>query len=332
VSADGAALGARLRERDLGAAPAALNLLESTVAADREQARRLLGELSPAGAVAEASGHVIGVTGPPGAGKSMLLSALLRRWRDRGATVAILAVDPSSRVSGGALLGDRARIEFDASDRGVFIRSTSAGERLGGLAWATRAAAQALAYAFDVVVIETVGVGQAETDVADAADTVAVVVPPGGGDVLQFYKAGIMEIPDVVVITKSDLGAIAMRTQRELSAAMHSLGAAATPVLAVSSLPPPEGIEELIAALERHRASSDVVARRVRARRASALADYTREHGERGLRALGGRRAAEGLLEEQEPTLDTPALVGVLERGGRLAGSAGDGASPRVQE
>ena len=332
MSADGAALGARLRERDLGAAPAALNLLESTVPADRAQARRLLGELSPAGSVGEAPGHVIGVTGPPGAGKSVLLSALLARWRERGATVAMLAVDPSSRQSGGALLGDRARIEFDASDRGVFIRSTSAGERLGGLAWATRAAAQALAYAFDVVVIETVGVGQAETDVADAADTVAVVVPPGGGDVLQFYKAGIMEIPDVVVVTKADLGTIAMRTQRELSAALRSLGAAATPVVTVSSLPPPQGIEELLAALERHRASSDLVARRVRARRASALADYTREHGERGLRALGGRRAAERLLEEQEPTLDTAALVCVLERGARLAGSAGDGASAGVQD
>jgi LAO/AO transport system kinase len=331
VSADGAAVGQRLRARDLAAAPAALNLLESTVPADREQARGLLAQLSPAGALGEASGHVIGVTGPPGAGKSMLLSALLRSWRAQGATVAILAVDPSSRRSGGALLGDRARIEFDASDRGVFIRSTSAGERLGGLAWATRAAAQALAYAFDVVVIETVGVGQAETDVADAADTVVVVVPPGGGDVLQFYKAGIMEIPDVVVVTKADLGASAMRTQRELGAALRSLGAAATPVVAVSSLPPPTGVEELSAALERHRAITDVVARRVRARRASALSDYTREHGERGLRALGGRRAAERLLEEQEPTLDTAALVGVLERGARAAESA-DATSARVEE
>ncbi len=315
MSADGAALGARLRARDLSAAPAALNLLESTAPLERGQATLLLRELSPAASPGEAPGHVIGVTGPPGAGKSMLLSALLRRWRERGNSVAILAVDPSSRQSGGALLGDRARIEFDAADRGVFIRSTSAGERLGGLAWATRAAAQALAYAFAVVVIETVGVGQAETEVADVADTVAVVVPPGGGDVLQFYKAGIMEIPDVVVVTKADLGAIATRTKRDVSAALRSLGSASTPVLAVSSLPPPAGIEELIAALERHRSSIDVTARRARARRASAVADYTHEHGERGLRALGGRRAAERLLEEQDPALDTAALVEVLERG-----------------
>jgi GTPase len=332
VSQDGAALGARLRERDLSAAPAALNLLESTATSDREQSRQLLAELARAGDAGEAPGHVIGVTGPPGAGKSTLLSALLGRWRERGASVAILAVDPSSRRSGGALLGDRARIEFDAADGGVFIRSTAAGERLGGLAWGTRAAAQALAYAFQIVVIETVGVGQAETDVADAADTVAVVVPPGGGDVLQFYKAGIMEIPDVVVVTKADLGTLAARTHRDLSAALRALGSASTPVLAVSALPPTSGVEELIEALERHRAGSDVGARRVRARRASALADYVREHGERGLRALGGRRAAERLLEAQEPGLDTGALASVLERGAQAIESDAGATAAEVAE
>ncbi len=111
----------------------------------------------------------------------------------------------------------------------MFIRSTSAGERLGGLAWATRAAAHALAAAFDVVVIETVGVGQAETEVADVADTVAVVVQPGSGDVLQFLKSGIMEIPDVLVVTKADLGQIALRTRRDVSAALRSLGSSETP-------------------------------------------------------------------------------------------------------
>jgi LAO/AO transport system kinase len=315
VSADGAALGARLRERDLSAAPATLNLLESTAAADREQSAMLLRELSPATLGGEAQGHVVGVTGPPGAGKSMLLSALLKSWRKEGETVAMLAVDPSSRRSGGSLLGDRARIEFDPGDRGFFIRSTSAGERLGGLAWATRAAAHALAAAFDVVVIETVGVGQAETDVADVADTVVVVVQPGSGDVLQFLKSGIMEIPDVLVVTKADLGAIATRTVRDVSAALRSLGSSATRVLAVSSLPPVQGIEELTAALRAHRSSGDLTPRRTRARRANALADYAYEHGERGLRALGGRHAAERLLEQQAPELDTAALVAVLERG-----------------
>jgi LAO/AO transport system kinase len=315
-SADGVggALGRRLREGDTSAAPAALNLLESSTAGDREQAAALLREVSPAALGGEAPGHVVGVTGPPGAGKSTLLSALLRAWRAQGKTVAMLAVDPSSRRSGGSLLGDRARIEFDPHDRGVFIRSTSAGERLGGLAWATRAAAHALATAFDVVVIETVGVGQAETEVADVADTVAVVVQPGSGDVLQFLKSGIMEIPDVLVVTKADLGTIALRTRRDVSASLRSLGSNATAVIAVSSLSPPAGIDELIAAFEEHRARVDVGERRLRARRANALADFTHEHGERGLRALGGRRAAERLLAEQESSLDTGALVAALEQ------------------
>ncbi len=230
----------------------------------------------------------------------------------------MLAVDPSSRRSGGSLLGDRARIEFDPADRGILIRSTAAGDRLGGLAPATRAAAQALAAAFDVVVIETVGVGQAETEVADVADTVVVVVQPGSGDVLQFLKSGIMETPDVLVVTKADLGQIALATRRDLSAALRSLGArdetGAARVLAVSSLPPPQGVEQLVAALDEHRASIDVVDRRLRARRAGALLDFTREHGERGLRAVGGRRAAERLLELQDPGHDAQALVTALEQ------------------
>jgi LAO/AO transport system kinase len=314
VSADGAALGARLRARDLTAAPAALNILESVAPADREQAAALLEQVSPAALGGEAPGHVVGVTGPPGAGKSTLLSALLHAWRSSGRSVAMLAVDPSSRRSGGSLLGDRARIDFDPSDRGVLIRSTAAGERLGGLAWATRAAAHALAAAFDVVVIETVGVGQGETEVADVADTVAVVVQPGSGDVLQFLKSGIMEIPDVLVVTKADLGQIALSTRRDLSAALRSLGSSATRVLAVSSLSPASGIDKLVAALDEHRAALDVSARRLQARRAGALGDFTHEHGERGLRALGGRSAAETLLSEQDPGLEVPALVAQLER------------------
>ena len=334
-SLDGRELGQRLREGDLSAAPAALNLLESTAPADRAQAAALLGEVSPAALGGEAKGHIVGVTGPPGAGKSTLLSALLHAWREPPAdteassasvahpirvprSVAMLAVDPSSKRSGGSLLGDRARIEFDPTDRAVLIRSTAAGERLGGLAPATRAAAQALAAAFDVVVIETVGVGQAETEVAEVADTVVVVVQPGSGDVLQFLKSGIMETPDVLVVTKADLGQIAIATRRDLSAALRSLGAspdgAKTQVLAVSSLSPPEGIEELIAALDEHRGAADIAERRLHARRAGALLDFAGEHGERGVRALGGRRGAERLLAAQAPDLDTRALVATLEQ------------------
>ena len=315
MSADdeGAALGARLRAHDLSAAPAALNQLESTAPADRAQAAALLHEVSPTALGHEPPGQLIGVTGPPGAGKSTLLSALVHAWRAHQRTVAVLAVDPSSRRSGGSLLGDRARIEFDPADRGVLIRSTAAGQRLGGLAHATRGAAAALAAAFDVVVIETVGVGQAETDVADVADTVVVVVQPGSGDVLQFLKAGIMETPDVLVVTKADLGQIALRTQRDLAAALRSLGARDTRVLSVCAVHPPSGIDELVAALEEHRASLDLPARRAAARRASALTDFTIEYGERALRALGGRSAAQALLATQDPGMDVPALVDTLE-------------------
>lgn len=308
----GAELGRRLRKGDLSAAPATLNLLESSAPADREQAAALLAEVSPAALGEEARGHIVGVTGPPGAGKSTLLSALLSAWRRTGRTVAMLAVDPSSRRSGGSLLGDRARIEFDPSDAGVFIRSTAAGERLGGLAWGTRAAAQALAAAFDVVVIETVGVGQAETEVADVADTVAVVVQPGSGDVLQFLKSGIMEIPDVLVVTKADLGETAMRSRRDLSAALRSLGTRSTPVVAVSSLPPPSGIEELVQALDEHHDALDLASRRLRARRAGALIDFTLEHGEAALRRLGGRREAERFLESMRPDLSETQLEAAL--------------------
>src|SRR5205085_5191762 len=214
-----------------------LNLVESRSPEAREQTAALLTELG-----SEAPAHVIGVTGPPGVGKSSLLSWLVREWRSGERSVAVLAVDPTSRSSGGALLGDRARIDVDPRDRHVFIRSTAAGERMGGLAPATRAAASALAAAFDVVVIETVGVGQSETEVADVADTVAVVVQPASGDVLQFLKAGIMEVPDVLVVTKADLGRPAMRALADLRAALRALGAGDTAVVSVSTIPPPSGI------------------------------------------------------------------------------------------
>ncbi len=322
----GATLGARLRERDLSAAPATLNLLESTTTADREQAKALLREVSPAALGGEAPGHIIGVTGPPGAGKSTLLSALVHHLRDHGyASVAVLAVDPSSRRSGGSLLGDRARIEHDPTDPGVFIRSTAAGDRLGGLARATRAAAQALAAAFEVVVIETVGVGQAETEVAEVADTVAVVVQPGSGDTLQFLKSGIMEIPDVLVVTKADLGQIAQRTRHDLNAALRSMrirqeeDPVLSRVVAVSSIPPTQGFDELAQQFEQHQRAltanggAKLGQRRVRARRAGALTDFVVERGQHGLRAIGGRRAAERWLAEQDPKLDEAALRAALE-------------------
>jgi LAO/AO transport system kinase len=309
----GAELGRRLASGDRSAAPAALNVIEDRSARGREAAAELLAQVSPAALGGEAPAHVIGLTGPPGAGKSSLLSALVREWRDRGRTVAVLAVDPSSKRSGGSLLGDRARIDHDPKDDGILIRSTASGGRLGGLAAPTREAVQALAAAFDVVVVETVGVGQSETDVEEVSDTTVVVVQPGSGDTLQFIKAGIMEVPDLLVVTKADLGDVALRARRDLAAALRSLGSRDTKVLAVASLPPPEGVDKLIEALDEHRSTTDVPARRLRARRLAALDEFTVEHGERALRALGGRRDAERWLREQDPDLDVPGLVKLLE-------------------
>jgi LAO/AO transport system kinase len=310
---DPAELGRRLRAGDRSAAPTALNLIEDRSQAGRAAAGALLAEVSPAALGGEAAAHLVGVTGPPGAGKSTLLSALVAHWREAGRTVAVLAVDPSSKRSGGSLLGDRARIDHDPKDDGILIRSTAAGGRLGGLAAATREAADALAPAFDVVVVETVGVGQSETDVEEVCDTVAVVVQPASGDVLQFLKAGIMEVPDVLVVTKADLGDAARRACADLHQALAALGSSDVPVVAVSSVPPPTGIEELTGALGAHRERVDLPQRRLRARRLSALREFTAEHGETALRALGGRREAQRLLEGREAGESVAELVAALE-------------------
>jgi LAO/AO transport system kinase len=311
MAADPSELGRRLRAGDRSVAPAALNVIENR--ADREAAAALLAELSPAELGEEAPAHLVGVTGPPGAGKSTLLSALVAEWRGRDRTVAVLAVDPSSKRSGGSLLADRARIEHDPRDDGVLIRSTAAGGRLGGLAAATREAVEALAAAFDLVVVETVGVGQSETDVEEVCDSVAVVVQPASGDVLQFLKAGIMEVPDVLVVTKADLGDAARRAQRDLQQALTALGSPDVPVVPVSSVPPPSGIPELADALDEHRARIDLAERRLRARRASALREFTAEHGEGALRALGGRREAARLLEDEDPSAGVSTLIETLK-------------------
>jgi LAO/AO transport system kinase len=313
AAADPAELGRRLRAGDRAAAPVALNLIEDRSPAGRETAAALLAEVSPIALGGEAPAHLVGITGPPGAGKSTLLSALVAEWRAADLTVAVLAVDPSSKRSGGSLLGDRARIEHDPKDDGVLIRSTAAGGRLGGLAAATREAADALAPVFDVVVVETVGVGQSETDVEEVCDTVAVVVQPASGDVLQFLKAGIMEVPDVLVVTKADLGDAAKRAQADLHQALAALGSSDVPVVAVASVPPTSGVDELAAELGAHRKRVDLPARRLRARRLSALREFTAEHGESALRELGGRREAERLLEARGTTEPVAGLVRALE-------------------
>ena len=310
--ADPGELGRRLREGDRSAAPPALNLIEDRSPAGREATAELLAEVSPAALGGEAPAHLVGVTGPPGAGKSTLLSALVGEWRGASRTVAVLAVDPSSKRSGGSLLGDRARIDHDPKDDGILIRSTAAGGRLGGLAAATREAADALAPAFDVVVVETVGVGQSETDVEEVCDTVAVVVQPASGDVLQFLKAGIMEVPDVLVVTKADLGDAARRAVADLDQALGALGSSDVPVVAVSSVAPTSGIDELVAALAAHRERIDVAQRRLRARRLSALREFIAEHGESALRSVGGRREAQRLLDSRPKEESVAELVTAL--------------------
>ena len=204
----------------------------------------------------EPKAHVVGVTGPPGVGKSSLCAALVAAWRKAGKTVGVIAVDPSSKSSGGALLGDRVRIVHDSTDEGSFVRSMAARDRLGGLADQTLAAMVVMRALFDRVLIETVGVGQSETDVAGVADSVVFCVQPGSGDSLQFMKAGIVEIPHLIVVTKADLGAAAERARADVAGAL-SLATAGDdwPVkaLAVSSRSG-AGIDALTEALEAHRA------------------------------------------------------------------------------
>ncbi len=142
---------------------------------------------------------------------------------------------------------------------------------------------------------------------------VLLVVQPGSGDTLQFLKAGIMEIPDVLVVTKADLGQLALSARRDLAAALRSVGSRDTAVVAVSSIAPPSGIEELADELQHHRDSTDVPARRTAARRSGAIAEFAAERGQRGLRALGGLRAAQQLLAQADPQTDQPTLVAQLE-------------------
>ncbi len=246
----------------------------------------------------------VGVTGAPGAGKSTLLDALVRAIRAKDETVGIVAVDPSSQRSGGALLGDRFRVRSGASDPGVFIRSMAAREKLGGLADGTWAAVTVLAAVFDRVFVETVGVGQSEGDVADLVDTLVFVAQPGAGDVLQFMKAGVLELPDLFVVNKADLGAPAERTAHELEA---GLGLAESDragfglrVLRASARDG-SGLEELVAALDAHAQhlaeSGALAARRSRARRTLVGDGLRARYGSYGVEALGGAQAVEARLD-----------------------------------
>ena len=161
--------------------------------------------------------HVLGITGPPGVGKSSLIDKLISIIREKKKTVGVVAIDPSSSKSGGVLLGDRTRFQLDPNDGGVYVRSMAAKDYLGGVSELTYPTMIVMRSKFDFLIIETVGVGQSETSIKDIVDTVVLCVQPGSGDTIQFMKSGIFEIPDLVVVTKCDMEKLSNQTFSDLS-------------------------------------------------------------------------------------------------------------------
>ena len=233
--------------------------------------------------------HVVGITGPPGAGKSTLADALITRVRADGRRVGVVAVDPSSPFSGGAVLGDRIRMQAHFLDPGVFIRSLATRGSHGGLPRAARDVVRLLdAFGCDVVLVETVGVGQTELDVMRVADSIVVVLVPEAGDAVQVMKAGLLEIADVFVVNKADRdGALRMVSELEQMLHLRPPSPWAIPVLPTESVRG-TGVDAVLEALERHRAfvSSDPErAGRAAARRAADTIDIVDEEVRRRLEA-----------------------------------------------
>lgn len=264
-------------------------LADAALAGDRRALARLLTAVENRTPLAEAAlrelypragrAHLVGITGPPGSGKSTLVAALIGVAREAGRAVAVVAVDPSSPITGGALLGDRVRMQSYAGDRDVFIRSMASRGHAGGLASTTTAAAAVLdASGFDLVLIETVGTGQAEVEVAAAADTTVVLEAPEMGDEVQAIKAGLLEVADLVVVNKGDKPG-ALRTASQLRAMLvptvgrsepSARPAPKRPEVLVTTASTGEGVPELLAAIDRHRTAAEGAltadARRARAR------------------------------------------------------------------
>jgi GTPase len=261
-------LAERVLSGDRAAVSDALNRVDDDRPAARGAALELLDALE-----GRSRGARIGVTGAPGAGKSTLLDAMVSELRRRDRTVGILAVDPSSQRSGGALLGDRMRLGSSARDAGVFLRSLAARSQLGGLSEVTGPSLDVLVAAFDIVFVETVGVGQSEAGIIDLVDSLVFVAQPEAGDLIQFMKAGILEWPDVFFVNKSDLGDAATRTATELKTGLELRQRRdpdyLPPVLAGSARDG-LGVTELIDALDTHhaylRSSGRLAARRTHGR------------------------------------------------------------------
>jgi LAO/AO transport system kinase len=295
-------LAAGIRAADKASISRALNMIENK----RPEVERAVAELLALlqNMRAKGFGHRVGLTGPPGVGKSSLVAVLARELRARGLSVGVVAVDPSSVHSGGALLGDRARMAFDPNDQGLFVRSLATQGALGGLAHPTHAAVEVLAAAYDIVLVETVGVGQTEVAVTQVADTVVLVVQPGSGDVLQFLKAGVMEIPDLLVVNKADHGPTAQRAASDLKSALSTLrqvGAGeGDQAVVLTSARDNAGVDELADALTAHRNSlgdAGVAARREHGHVAWAFGWLERRVGQQGLDALEGGLAVRAQLE-----------------------------------
>jgi LAO/AO transport system kinase len=274
--------------------------------------RPLLPELFGAGRAA----HIVGITGPPGSGKSTLVNALTAEWRRRGRRVGILAVDPSSPYTRGAILGDRIRMMDHAADRDVFMRSMASRGELGGIAATTWVASAALDAAdFDPVLIETVGAGQSEVEIARLAETTVVVEAPDMGDEVQAIKAGLLEVADVVVVNKGDRAG-ADRTARQLRAMLSTAGGRigrTPPPIFVTTATTGEGVGALADAVDAHRSvarslgeAQERAANQLRraladlaARRAADAPDWAATVAEVAERRLDPITAAERLLEDR---------------------------------
>ena len=272
----------------------ALNLLEDRRPSCLEAAKTLIQKL---GACSRPDRHVIGITGPPGVGKSTLISRIIRIYRSLNKSIGIISVDPTSRRSGGALLGDRARIEYNPADPKIFIRSMATGGHLGGLSWKTRHCLTVFEAVYDVIILETVGAGQSEIEIENVADTIVFVIQPDSGDALQFMKAGIMEIPHIMVVNKADRKALALKTSNDLQSVAHFARNNDTgwdPQVILTSAKEGWGQEALVDAMERHRqfliSNNQIEARRIQNRLQWIYMLFKERFGSFGVDLLGGEK------------------------------------------